>query len=136
MTKGLNDDQESYKVVASSILDKRGKTFEGGRYVGTSPIKAARKAAKKLLALASTKASEFGHNKGVDTVIFKIRQTTRASDHKEYVYKAKKLKGKVEMTTIKIGKQTLQVPKSAMIDIEPAEESDLISAVQAAKSKL
>lgn len=136
MTKGLKDEHESYKVVQASILNKKGRSFEGGRYVGTSPMKAARKAAKRMLALATTQAAEYGHNKGVDTVVFKLKQTTRSSEHKEYIYQAKKLKGKVEMTTIKIGKESIQVPKSANIEIEPSDETALTRAMQEAKDRL
>lgn len=136
MTRELQKDQNSYKVVECSIMDKRGKYFQGGRYIGKSPKKAAAKAAKRLLSLAEDDKTNFGHNSKVDSVVFKIRQTTRGSEHNEYVYKAKKLKGKVEMVTIKIGNDTLQVPKSSNIEVDAAEESELVKAMDDAKRSL
>lgn len=136
MTKELQDDQDSYRIVDSSILDKKGAPFQGGRYVGKFPKKAAAKAAKRLLNLAEDDKASFGHNKNVDEVVFKLKQTTMSSDHKLYVYKAKKLKGKVEMIEIKINGQTLQVPKSSNIVVDAATDDDLLRAKTDAKGKL
>ena len=136
MTKELQEDQDSYRIVDSSMLDKKGAPFQGGRYVGKFPKKAAAKAAKRLLNLAQDEKSDFGHNKNVDEVVFKLKQTTMSSEHKVYVYKAKKLKGKVEMVTIKINGQTLQVPKSSNIVVDAATDEDLLKAQTNAKSKL
>jgi hypothetical protein len=134
MTKELQTDQDSYKVVDSSMLDKKGHSFQGGRYVGKSPKKAAAKAAKRLLNLAADDKAEFGQNKSLDHVVFKLQQTTRGSDHKEYIYKAKKMKGKVEMVTIKIAGSTLQVPKSSNIEVDAADEAELLQAIKEAKA--
>lgn len=136
MTRELQEDQNSYKVVESSILDKSGNSFKGGRYIGKSPKKAATKCAKRLLHLAEDNRENFGHNNKVDSVVFKLRQTTRGSDHHEYIYKAKKLKGKVEMVTIKIGDNTLEVPKSSNIEVDAADEAELLRAVEHAKASL
>ena len=133
MTKELKDNQNSYKVDDSSVLDKKKKPVRGGRYVGTSPMKAAAKAAKRMFARIADDRANYGHN-NKDTIVFKLLQTTRGSDHKEYIYKAKKLKGKVEMVTINIKGTTLQVPKSNNIEVEPATEDELVQAMRAAQS--
>lgn len=135
MTKELREDQDSYKVVDSSMLDKKGASFQGGRYIGTSPMKAAKKAAKKLFALPHDK-EPYSHHKHQEHVVFKLLQTTRGSEHKEYLYKAKKLKAKAEMTTIKVGNRSIQVRKSPMIDVSPAEEADLVRAIHEAKGRM
>lgn len=136
MTKELQEDQDSYKVEESSMLDKKGKPFQGGRYIGKSPKKAAAKAAKRLLNLSEDDKADYGHNKNVDHVVFKLSQTTRGSDHKEYIYKAKRGKGKVEMITIKIKGKSLQVPKSSNIIVDAADEVELSNAITEAKKHL
>jgi hypothetical protein len=135
MTKELREDQDSYKVVDSSMLDKKGSSFQGGRYIGTSPMKAAKKAAKKLFALPHDKEA-FSHHKHQEHIVFKLLQTTRGSEHKEYIYKAKKLKGKTEMTTIKVGNRSIQVRKGPAVDVSPAEDADLVRAIHEAKGRI
>lgn len=135
MTKGLREDQGSFKVVESSMLDRKGHTFVGGRYIGTSPMKAAKKAAKRLFALPFRK-DEFSQHKHQEHVVFKLLQTTRGSTHKEYIYRAKKIKGKPEMTTIKVDGRAIQVSKGATIDVSPGDEADLVRAIHESKGRI
>lgn len=128
MTKKLGE-KDSYTIVESSILDRKGHGFKGGRYTATSPKKAAIKAARILLNLHKMKPDEFGHTKSVHHVVFRLRQTTRSSDNKEKVFKGKAKK--IKPVEFKFGKKV--VVKEHEYDVEEVLVEDLAHAIREAK---
>lgn len=88
--------QKSYTVMSTSA----GKDHEGGRFHGSSPKKAAKKAANKIFHQAGP---------GLKKLTLKLRETTSGSKKKVRTYEAtKKVVDKsfeVEGKTIKVGQE-------------------------------
>lgn len=63
--------------------------YTDGRFISETPIGAAKKVFSKV--------HSYLNNKGALSLIIKIRETTRGSLHKEYVYKVTKKNEKVEV---------------------------------------
>jgi flagellar basal body rod protein FlgC len=76
------DKKRSFTIQGSDI------TFEGGNYKGDTPKAAARKAAKRLFALAKDKNSPYHKYHNLVTIKFILREKTRGSDKKTYFYEA------------------------------------------------
>ena len=78
-------DKRTFTVVGveTSSGSKRGKGNEGGRFVSSSASGAARKAATKIC--RSTKV------KGRCSLVISLRETSKDSKHKEYVYHVKRI---------------------------------------------
>jgi hypothetical protein len=135
MTKALTQEQDSYKVVDTSMIGASGKRImpkDGGRYVGTSPMKAGKKAAKQIFILAEKDA----HAKHADSVVFQLRQSTQGSSHKTHFYRAKKVKAPKGATRkFKTDEGTREVQIRFTVEIEPADEADFARAVQDAKKR-
>lgn len=63
-------------------------TFKGGDYKGDTPKVAAKKAAKRLFALARDRKSPYHRYAHLSTIKFILREKTQGSDKKTYFYEA------------------------------------------------
>jgi hypothetical protein len=77
-----SDKKRTFTIQGSDI------TFKGGDYKGDTPKAAAKKAAKRLFALARDKNSSFHRYAHLTTIKFILREKTRGSDKKTYFYEA------------------------------------------------
>jgi hypothetical protein len=75
------DSKRVFRVQGSTI------GFKGGRYVGKTPVQAAKKAAKSLFKRLDTQAA-FAKYKDVSKIKLMIRETTRGHINDVYYYEA------------------------------------------------
>jgi hypothetical protein len=82
-----DNSKRTFSIEGSSI------GFRGGRYVGLTPVQAAKKAGKALFTRIDNNA-HFRRYKKAKVVKFMLRETTKGSVHDEYFYQVKRVEKK------------------------------------------
>jgi hypothetical protein len=82
-------EKQTYTVieVKTSSGHKKGKANLGGRFVASSPSGAAKKACTQICRASNIR--------GQCSLVITLRKTTRGGNHKEYVYRVKRVKDPV-----------------------------------------
>jgi hypothetical protein len=136
MTKALLSRHDSYKVVMSSLHNRHGEQFQDGRYVGTAPSVAAKKAAKQMFARARKDPHEYGHSAGHHTIVFKLARVTRNSEHKTFIYVAKELPRTNKVVRIETRRGSFDVAATSSVEVHPSDESTLLEAIRHAHARV
>lgn len=70
-------------IHVATVKGEHKELHKPGRYVSKTPMRAAKKALSKICAKHAIK--------GACTLVITLKEITRGSDHKEYVYKVKRI---------------------------------------------